>query len=93
MLEVLEGRLSRDVAVRILKIVNIVVALEVETLESFCLIGGIPVIIASLPFSLGKFADFKPYTSKKHSLETRLEASAFIQLLTRSPLTLQMFIS
>ncbi len=35
----------------------------------------------------------QPYTSKKHSVETRLEASAFVQHLTRSPLTLQMFIS
>ncbi|RXK41642.1 STE/STE11/CDC15 protein kinase [Tremella mesenterica] len=79
LLEVLEGRLTRDVAVRVLKIVNTVVSDEVETLESFCLVGGIPVII--------------PYTSKKHSLETRLEACMFIQQLTRSPLTLQMFIS
>ncbi|WWD18350.1 hypothetical protein CI109_102800 [Kwoniella shandongensis] len=78
-LEVLESRLSRDVAVRLLKLVNMIVISDVEMLESFCLIGGIPVII--------------PYTSKRHSLETRLEASTFIQQLTRSPLTLQMFIS
>ncbi|WWC70634.1 uncharacterized protein I206_104585 [Kwoniella pini CBS 10737] len=78
-LEVLESRLSRDVAVRILKIVNLVVTCDLEMLESFCLIGGIPVII--------------PYTSKRHSLETRLEASNFIQQLTGSALTLQMFIS
>ncbi|KAL7423239.1 Protein kinase of the Mitotic Exit Network [Cryptotrichosporon argae] len=78
-LDVLESRLSRDVAVRLLKIVNYVVSLDVENLESFCLVGGIPVII--------------PYTTKRHSMETRLEASAFVQLLTRSALTLQMFIS
>ncbi|WWC62426.1 uncharacterized protein I303_105022 [Kwoniella dejecticola CBS 10117] len=78
-LEVLESRLSRDVAVRLLKIVNLIVTSDLEMLESFCLIGGIPVII--------------PYTSKKHSLETRLEASIFIQQLTSSALTLQMFIS
>nr|ODO01011.1 STE/STE11/CDC15 protein kinase [Cryptococcus depauperatus CBS 7855] len=78
-LEVLESRLSRDVAVRLLKLVNLIVTSDVEMLESFCLIGGIPVII--------------PYTSKKHSLETRLEASTFIRQLTRSALTLQMFIS
>ncbi|KAK4686255.1 hypothetical protein P7C73_g3874, partial [Tremellales sp. Uapishka_1] len=78
-LEVLETRLNRDVAVRLLRIVNTIVTSDLEMLESFCLIGGIPVII--------------PYTSKKHSLETRLEASTFIQLLTRSALTLQMFIS
>ncbi|WVR06241.1 hypothetical protein IAU60_003271 [Kwoniella sp. DSM 27419] len=78
-LEMLESRLSRDIAVRLLKLVNLIVTTDVEMLESFCLIGGIPVII--------------PYTSKKHSLETRLAASAFVQELTRSPLTLQMFIS
>ncbi|WWC88803.1 uncharacterized protein L201_003716 [Kwoniella dendrophila CBS 6074] len=78
-LEVLESRLSRDVAVRLLRLVNHIVTSDVEMLESFCLIGGIPVII--------------PYTSKKHSLETRLEASVFIQQLTSSALTLQMFIS
>ncbi|GFZ45328.1 non-specific serine/threonine protein kinase [Saitozyma sp. JCM 24511] len=78
-LEVLESRLSRDVAVRLLKIVNLIVGTDVDMLESFCLIGGIPVII--------------PYTSRKHSLETRLEASTFIQQLTRSAITLQMFIS
>ncbi|WVQ72942.1 hypothetical protein IAR50_002504 [Cryptococcus sp. DSM 104548] len=78
-LEVLESRLSREVAVRLLKLVNLIVGSDVEMLESFCLIGGIPVII--------------PYTSKKHSLESRLEASTFIQHLTASPLTLQMFIS
>ncbi|WWD04732.1 hypothetical protein V865_002803 [Kwoniella europaea PYCC6329] len=78
-LEVLESRLTRDVAVRLLKLVNLIVTSDLEMLESFCLIGGIPVII--------------PYTSKKHSLETRLEASIFIQQLTSSALTLQMFIS
>ncbi|ODN75633.1 STE/STE11/CDC15 protein kinase [Cryptococcus wingfieldii CBS 7118] len=78
-LEVLESRLSREVAVRLLRLVNLIVGSDVEMLESFCLIGGIPVII--------------PYTSKKHSLEIRLEASTFIQHLTASPLTLQMFIS
>ncbi|WVO23738.1 uncharacterized protein IAS62_005094 [Cryptococcus decagattii] len=78
-LEVLESRLRRDVIVRLLKLVNLIVTSDVELLESFCLIGGIPVII--------------PYTSKKHSLETRLEASTFVRQLTRSALTLQMFIS
>nr|KIR86181.1 STE/STE11/CDC15 protein kinase [Cryptococcus tetragattii IND107] len=71
--------LIADVIVRLLKLVNLIVTSDVELLESFCLIGGIPVII--------------PYTSKKHSLETRLEASTFIRQLTRSALTLQMFIS
>jgi len=49
-------------------------------LESFCLIGGIPVIMG--------------FTSKRHPSECRLEASKFIQLLCHaSVLTLQMFIS
>ncbi|ORY31435.1 hypothetical protein BCR39DRAFT_571401 [Naematelia encephala] len=78
-LEVLESRLSRDVAVRLLRIVNTIVATDLDMLESFCLIGGIPVIL--------------PFTSKKHSLETRMEASAFVQYLTRSASTLQMFVS
>ncbi|KAL1412966.1 Protein kinase of the Mitotic Exit Network [Vanrija albida] len=78
-IEVLEGRLSRDVALRLLKIVNFIVAFDVDHLESFCLVGGIPVIIQ--------------FTSKKHLAEARLEASLFIQHLTRSALTLQMFIS
>nr|WVH01951.1 cytokinesis protein [Naematelia aurantialba] len=78
-LEVLESRLSREVAVRLLRIVNSIVATDLDMLESFCLIGGIPVIL--------------PFTSKKHSLETRLEASAFVQHLTRSASTLQMFVS
>lgn len=38
-------------------------------------------------------ADAQPYTSKRYHLNNRLEASTFIQHLTRSPLTLQMFIS
>ncbi|ORX40201.1 hypothetical protein BD324DRAFT_644621 [Kockovaella imperatae] len=78
-LELLESRLSREVVVRVLKIVNFVVINDVDALEAFCLIGGIPVIL--------------PYTSKKYALETRIEASSFIQQLTQSALTLQMFIS
>lgn len=61
-------------------------------LESFCLVGGIPVIIVSTSEQCGAY-QCQPYSSKKHSLETRLEASLFISYLTRSPLTLQMFIS
>lgn len=46
-LEVLESKLSRDVALSLLKIVNFVVAVDVDYLESFCLVGGIPVMIVS----------------------------------------------
>ncbi|BEI80759.1 hypothetical protein CcaverHIS002_0112880 [Cutaneotrichosporon cavernicola] len=84
LLDVLETHLNRRDHVRelpmsLLKIVNFIVAVDVDNLESFCLVGGIPVMI--------------PYTSKRYHLNIRLEASTFIQNLTRSALTLQMFIS
>ncbi|OBZ71172.1 Cytokinesis protein sepH [Grifola frondosa] len=79
-LEVLEGRTSRDVTSKLLQIVNALVTGDMGFLESFCLIGGIPVIMG--------------FTSKKHPSECRLEASNFIRLLCHSSvLTLQMFIS
>ncbi|KAK7689843.1 hypothetical protein QCA50_006482 [Cerrena zonata] len=79
-LEVLEGRSARDVYYKLLQIVNVLVTEDMAFLESFCLIGGIPVIMG--------------FTSKKHPSECRLEASKFIQLLCHaSVLTLQMFIS
>ena len=71
-----------------------VVSNDVDALESFCLVGGIPVIIVSLAKMTTVWSlTSKPFTSKKHPLDTRLEASNFIQQLTRSALTLQMFIS
>ncbi|KAJ6602259.1 hypothetical protein B0H10DRAFT_2178892 [Mycena sp. CBHHK59/15] len=79
-LEVLEGKCSRDVSMRLLQIINLLVAANVGFLESFCLIGGIPVIMN--------------FTSKKFPSECRLEASNFIRLLCHtSVMTLQMFIS
>ncbi|KIJ54808.1 hypothetical protein M422DRAFT_240892 [Sphaerobolus stellatus SS14] len=79
-LEVLEAKPSRDVILRLLQIVNLLVTSDLGILESFCLIGGIPVLMG--------------FTSKKFSSECRLEASNFIQLLCHSSvLTLQMFIS
>ncbi|KAI0718192.1 kinase-like protein [Cerioporus squamosus] len=79
-LEVLESRTSRDVTLRLLQIVNALVTADMGFLESFCLIGGIPVIMG--------------FTSKKYPSECRLEASHFIRLLCHSSvLTLQMFIS
>ncbi|KAF9525506.1 hypothetical protein CPB83DRAFT_859376 [Crepidotus variabilis] len=79
-LEVLEGRCSRDVVMKLLQIINILVTEDVGFLESFCLIGGIPVMME--------------FTSKKYPSECRLEASEFIRLLCHtSVLTLQMFIS
>ncbi|KAF8194145.1 hypothetical protein BJ912DRAFT_1021429 [Pholiota molesta] len=79
-LEVLEGRCSRDVIMKLLQIINLLVTEDLGFLESFCLIGGIPVMME--------------FTSKKYPSECRLEASNFIRLLCHtSVLTLQMFIS
>ncbi|KAH8114562.1 hypothetical protein DFH11DRAFT_1689039 [Phellopilus nigrolimitatus] len=80
-LEVLETRSSsRDVTRKLLQIINLLVTTDIGFLESFCLIGGIPVMMG--------------FTSKKYSSECRLEASHFISLLCHtSVLTLQMFIA
>ncbi|KAF8955254.1 hypothetical protein BDZ97DRAFT_1674389 [Flammula alnicola] len=79
-LEVLEGRCSREVIMKLLQIINLLVTEDLGFLESFCLIGGIPVMME--------------FTSKKYPSECRLEASNFIRLLCHtSVLTLQMFIS
>ncbi|GJJ15641.1 hypothetical protein Clacol_009919 [Clathrus columnatus] len=79
-LEVLESKPSRDVVLKLMQIVNLLVISDIGILESFCLIGGIPVLMG--------------FTSKKYSSECRLEASNFIRLLCHSSvLTLQMFIS
>ncbi|TFK39077.1 hypothetical protein BDQ12DRAFT_630265 [Crucibulum laeve] len=79
-LEVLEGKCSRDVTMKLLQIINLLVTADLGFLESFCLIGGIPVMME--------------FTSKKYPSECRLEASNFIRLLCHtSVLTLQMFIS
>ncbi|KIY69316.1 Pkinase-domain-containing protein [Cylindrobasidium torrendii FP15055 ss-10] len=79
-LEVLEGKASRDVYLKLLQIINLLVNSDVGFLESFCLIGGIPVMMN--------------FTSKRFSSDCRLEASNFIRLLCHtSVLTLQMFIS
>ncbi|KAF8318953.1 kinase-like protein, partial [Clavulina sp. PMI_390] len=79
-LEVLESGPSRDVVVNLLKLTNILVTADLSVLESFCLIGGIPVVMT--------------FASKKYAFECRSEASQFVQLLCHSSLlTLQMFIS
>ncbi|KAI0299616.1 hypothetical protein BC826DRAFT_932423 [Russula brevipes] len=79
-LEVLEGRGSREVITRLLQIINLLVTADASFLEGFCLIGGIPVMMG--------------FTSKRYTSECRLQASNFIQLLCHtSVLTLQMFIS
>ncbi|KAG6377196.1 hypothetical protein JVT61DRAFT_1249 [Boletus reticuloceps] len=79
-LEVLEGKCSRDVLMKLLHIINLLVTGDLGVLESFCLIGGIPVMMG--------------FTSKKYPSECRTEVSNFIRLLCHtSALTLQMFIS
>ncbi|KAH9952501.1 hypothetical protein BC827DRAFT_1159698 [Russula dissimulans] len=79
-LEVLEGRGSREAIMRLLQIINLLVTADASFLEGFCLIGGIPVMMG--------------FTSKRYPSECRLQASNFIQLLCHtSVLTLQMFIS
>ncbi|KAJ3823551.1 kinase-like protein [Lentinula raphanica] len=87
-LEVLEGyhvssglsASSREIVLQLLRIVNLLVTENVSFLESFCLVGGIPVVMG--------------FTSKRFPSECRLEASNFIRLLCHtSVLTLQMFIS
>ncbi|KAJ4482552.1 armadillo-type protein [Lentinula aciculospora] len=71
---------GREVVLQLLKIVNLLVTGNIGFLESFCLIGGIPVVMG--------------FTSKRFPAECRLEASNFIRLLCHtSVLTLQMFIS
>jgi len=68
------------VIMKLLQIINVLVTEDLGVLESFCLIGGIPVLME--------------FTSKKFSSECRLEASNFIRMLCHSSaLTLQMFIS
>ncbi|KAJ3853580.1 hypothetical protein EV368DRAFT_38634, partial [Lentinula lateritia] len=77
-LEVLEG--GRETVLQLLRIINLLVTGNIGFLESFCLIGGIPVVMG--------------FTSKRFPSECRLEASNFIQLMCHtSVLTLQMFIS
>lgn len=115
-LEVLEGKCSRDVTLKLLQILNLVglqlsltvrscsdIFLQLVTedlgfLESFCLIGGIPVMMGMWYLFRSTFLGLKPlskgFTSKKYSTECRSEASHFIRLLCHtSALTLQMFIS
>ncbi|KAG8969493.1 hypothetical protein FRC03_002354, partial [Tulasnella sp. 419] len=78
--DVLEANPTREVIMKLLKIINLLVTSDLGFLESFCLIGGIPVVMT--------------FTTKKYSSDCRLEASNFVRLLCHSSvLTLQMFIS
>lgn len=79
-LEILDTCERRDVVLRLLKIVNMIIFENQEIQENLCFVGGIPIIT--------KFAH------KKYTSEIRLEAAAFVrQMYQTSLLTLQMFIS
>jgi len=79
-LEILETSERREIILRLLKIVNMIIFENQEIQENLCFVGGIPIIT--------KFAH------KKYTSEIRLEAAAFVrQMYQTSLLTLQMFIS
>ncbi|KAF1986657.1 hypothetical protein K402DRAFT_463567 [Aulographum hederae CBS 113979] len=79
-LEVLDYTQSREVQLRLLKIVNMIILENQEIQENLCFVGGIPIV--------SRFAD-KPFPR-----EIRMEAAAFVrQMYQTSTLTLQMFIS
>ncbi|TIB38193.1 hypothetical protein E3P86_01771 [Wallemia ichthyophaga] len=79
-LEVLESKPSKDVIYKLLRIINLIVSVDPGLVESFCLVGGIAVVMT--------------YASKRYSHELRLEAASFVGHVTHtSVLTLQMFIA
>ncbi|KAI9706280.1 MAG: hypothetical protein M1820_004855 [Bogoriella megaspora] len=79
-LEILETCPQREVILRLLKIVNMIVRDDINVAENICFVGGIPII--------------SMFVHKKYSSEIRLEAAAFVrQMYQTSVLTLQMFIS
>ncbi|CAG8468661.1 1497_t:CDS:2 [Scutellospora calospora] len=79
-IELLEICSYASVLSRLLKIVNIIIASNINLQENLCLVGGIPVIMN--------------FTSKRYPYEIRVEAAIFIrQICHTSPVILQMFIS
>ncbi|TIC31126.1 Pkinase-domain-containing protein [Wallemia mellicola] len=79
-LEVLESKPAKDVIYKLLRIINLIVSFDPSLVESFCLVGGIAVVMT--------------YASKRYSHELRLEAATFVAHVTHtSVLTLQMFIA
>jgi serine/threonine protein kinase len=80
MLEVLDGCDHLPTALRLLKIINLIVFDSVEMLVNLCFVGGIPIV--------------SEYALKRYPGEIRHEAAAFIrQLCQTSTLALQMFVS
>ena len=79
-LEVLEVARRRDITHALLRIVNCIVADEVEIQENLCFVGGIPIITR--------------FAHKRYPREIRREAAAFVrQMCATSTLTLQMLVS
>ncbi|OLL22575.1 Cytokinesis protein sepH [Neolecta irregularis DAH-3] len=77
-IEILEVCLKRDVQLVLLKIVNLIIADDIETLENLCSTGVIPTIIC--------------LATKKSAVEVRREAAVFVrELCQTSLLALQMF--
>ncbi|CAG8598462.1 24653_t:CDS:2 [Cetraspora pellucida] len=78
--EILEICVNTDLLSKLLKIINIIIADNIDIQENFCLVGGIPIIMS--------------FTSKRYLYEIRVEAAIFIrQICHTSPIILQMFIS
>ncbi|CAG8748442.1 26935_t:CDS:1, partial [Racocetra persica] len=78
--EILEICVNTDLLSKLLKMVNIIIADNIDVQENFCLVGGIPIIMS--------------FTSKRYLYEIRVEAAIFIrQICHTSPIILQMFIS
>ncbi|CAG8542564.1 11577_t:CDS:2, partial [Racocetra fulgida] len=78
--EILEICVNTDLLSKLLKIVNIIIADNIDVQENFCLVGGIPIIMS--------------FTSKRYLYKIRVEAAIFIrQICHTSPIILQMFIS
>ncbi|KAF2204726.1 Pkinase-domain-containing protein [Delitschia confertaspora ATCC 74209] len=78
-LEILANTPPREIVLRLLKIVNMIILEDAQAQESLSFLGGIPVI--------------SNFAHKKYSSEIRKEAAAFVrQMYQTSTLTLQMFI-
>ncbi|OCK83656.1 Pkinase-domain-containing protein [Lepidopterella palustris CBS 459.81] len=78
-LEILGTNPPRDIVLRLLKIVNMIILEDAEAQESLSFLGGIPIVSG--------------FSHKKYPSEIRKEAAAFVrQMYQTSTLTLQMFI-
>jgi hypothetical protein len=79
-LEILEECADKEIILRLLKIINLVVFENVEMLENLCFVGGIPIV--------------SEFALKQFSSEIRHEAAAFVrQICQTSTRALEMFVS